>query len=213
MRNYTTVLLLLILLQNPVTGFSQKQKMKWGSSDGTVTLVSGDPQKLLGSKSFTATLNAEKMKLGQDEEVDSVYIKRKVRELNAKKPGKGDDFLKEWESTRLVFLPCFIDGFNAKAVKTAVPPIDTIPGTNAGSAFTMLLHPDLLYYNQGTPMLFMRLDIIANKDKNDTIAEFSFLSMGTNSTSKHYPNYNPAAFYKAGDILAKLFDKYIFKFN
>ncbi len=205
------ILLLLILLQIPTPGFSQKQKMKWASSDGTVRLISGDPDKLTDAKSFSAIFNAATLKLGMNQEADTVYIKKKVQELNKKKSGKGDDFQKEWENTRTYFLPEFIDGYNTQATKFLLPLIDTVKNGISGPKYAMVLHPDLLYYNQGTPMLYMRLDIFSSQDRKDTIAEFSFEALGTNSTKHHYPNYNPAAFNKAGDILGKLFEKYIFK--
>ena len=57
----------------------------------------------------------------------------------------------------------------------------------------------------------MHLDIVASQNQNDTIATFKLFTFYARNLSKQYPGFEESAFYTAGQMLARYFEKYIYK--
>ena len=145
MKNLYKTLLLTILIQLPCWILSQEIPFTLktgGFTKEKITIYSGDFQELKQVKAFNAIMKIENMRIGNKKhDPDSIYIKRRVSELNANKKGSGDEWLNEWEDSKKNYLPVFVEGYNAKISKTNVPKIST----NESAEYLIILHHFLFY--------------------------------------------------------------------
>ena len=96
------------------------------------SITKGDPKALKGKK-IKVVFAYDGMMVGEMKEED--YVGGKVREYNAKKPGRGDKWLAEWKSNRSnLFEPAFIKEFNYQGEK-----IQTSVQTKADSSIYTLV--------------------------------------------------------------------------
>lgn len=183
---------------------------KGGFVKEKITISSADLPRLKSAASFSAKMVIEDMRIGNSKhEPDSVYIKRRVDELNDDNKKKGDKWLKEWEESKSNYLPVFIEGYNAKISKTSVPKI-----TDEGNPeYTIILHPDTITVSNAwiASFLSMHMYIVASKNNSDTIATFNSFTFYAKNLSKKYPGFEESAFFMAGDMLARYFKGYIYQ--
>ncbi len=142
---------------------------------------------------------------------ESIYIKRKVNELNTKKAGKGDTWLKEWNTSRTYFIPIFIEGYEASASKPYMPKLLTSTNETTQTNLKIVLQPIQTHPFMAATVLLMHADIVTDKEPYDTVARINFCTFYSSNLSKKYPGELPAAFYMAGEMIAKFFNKYIYK--
>jgi len=213
MKNIQGNLLLMMLVFSPVLIQSQDLPFTFtygGFTKEKITILSADFQRLKTVTSFNVAMKMDNMRIGNTKhDPDSIYLQRRVNELNADKKSKGDDWLKEWEASKKNYLPVFIEGYNAKRAKTSVPSVE--PGEN--SDFTIVLCPDTITIANAwiASFLSMHLYIVSSKNQNDTIATFKSFTFYARNLSKQYPGFEESAFYMAGDMLVRYFKKYVYK--
>jgi len=213
MRILQKSLLLIIVLLFPSLVKSQEIPFtltKGGFTKEKITIISADILRLKSAESFNSKMEIENMRIGNTKHLsDSIYIQRRVDELNASRKSNGDEWLKGWEDSKSNYLPVFIEGYNAEISKTSVPRI-TI---EEDSEFTIILRPDTITVSNAwvASFLSMHLYIVSSKNNNDTIASFKSFTFNAKNLSKKYPGYEESAFYMAGEMLAIYFKKYIYK--
>lgn len=214
MKNFQTRLLQMVLILLPFGLQSQEIPftLKYGgfTVKEKITILSADIQRLKTVKSFNAIMEIENMRIGNTKhEPDSVYIQRRVSELNAKGKSMGDEWLREWEDSKPNYLPVFIEGYNAKISRSRVPKIVI----DESSAFTIVLRPDTITIGNKwmASFLSMHLYIVSSKNQTDTIASFKSFTVNNRDMSKQYPGSEESAFCMAGEMLAKYFKEYMYK--
>jgi len=214
MKNYLSHHLLVILFLISSNVLAQEQegtyKVTFNSKGQKISFISGDIAKLSSVKSFNAILEPQHYAMGIKGEADTVYINKKVKELNAKKAGRGDDWEKEWKTTTSHFLPAFVEGYNDYIEKSNIPKIVEIENETSQKSCTMALKLIFLYTYIDSPRIGLYLDIYSNENKNDTIMHL-LLNIQWYNNSKKYPGANTGAFFTAGRVLGKYFEKDIFK--
>ena len=151
-------------------------------------------------------LKSEKLTDKINGEPDSLYIKRKVEELNIKKAGKGDKWKKDWETTASYFLPALIGGYLEDAVDSKIPTI--VKGKNTD--YTMIIRPVFIKYDEfNGHSIGTYIDIVKSDNHNEIIVRLLINSQRYYS-SKEYPGMEPSIFYTIGKELAAFFKKDVF---
>jgi len=176
-----------------------------------ITILSADIPRLKSAELFNSKIEIENMRIGNSKHLpDSIYIQRRVDELNAKKKSRGDEWLKGWEDSKSYYLPAFMEGYNTQISTNKKVPGITI---KEGLEFTIILRPDTITVSNKylASFLSMHLYIVSSKDNNDTIASFKTFTFHIKDLSKIYPGSEASSFYMAGEMLARYFKKYMYK--
>ncbi len=215
MKSYPVQFFLMIMFLFSFNAIAQEvdngtYKVTFRSKGQKIALLSGDVTKLTAIKSFNAVLDKTKFTIGIKGDPDSVYIKKKVSELNAKKEGKGDEWKKKWEITTSTFLPAFIEGYNDYIEKSGIPKIVTNENETVQPEFTMVLRLCYLYTDFDTPKLGTYLDIYSKDNKIEPIVSM-LLNIIYYNNSKKYSGANAGTFFTAGRVLGKYFKSDIFQ--
>jgi hypothetical protein len=96
-----------------------------------VEVVKGDLRFLKNEKLLNVEFSYDKMTIG---ELPSEYTAKKVKEHNDKEPGKGDQWLTEWNDNKTIkFEPAFISSFMKATKKYGV----TIGKNEASAKYTV----------------------------------------------------------------------------
>lgn len=107
-KNFSLIIALLLSTFS-INSFAQKARITSGNIDA-----------VKAEKNISIIFNYDNMKVGKISEAE--YVERKVKENNADKPGKGDNWLSKWKGDRSeVYEPAFIKYFT-KASKIEVVP-------------------------------------------------------------------------------------------
>jgi hypothetical protein len=178
-----------------------KRNVWTGGQKGYV--VSGDLSVLKNQKTFNIILDSHIKKMGAKEEPDSIYIPKRVKDLNDKKAGKGDQWLAEWNESKKNFKPAFIEGFNKSVLKKGV-----IVGLRDTLAeYTFIIYSKTLMEFMGDMYLIVDMDVVKTSNPGDKIASIRFPLNNSGLKSKQFKGANERAYYGAG----VLFGKYCYK--
>jgi hypothetical protein len=174
-----------------------------------IAIYSGDISVLGNVNSFKVGYNDDKFTLGIKGEPDSVYFRKKISELNAKKAGRGDEWKAEWDKTSATFFPAFLEGYIEGSAKAAVPPLLVNPDKPADHIMTV--RPIFLDFNGWNGhTVGLLLDIAAAGEPEKVL-----LTLLVNAQyywkSKAYPGYDPGTFFTAGKSLGIWFRKDVYR--
>ena len=201
---FVTFLFVVLALQLSAQEEPDKRNVWTGGQKGYV--VSGDLTVLEGQKTFNIIMDPHIKKMGAKEEPDTVYIKKKVQELNDKKAGNGDKWLEEWNAAKKNFKAAFIEGFNAKVASK---------GVNVGLQDTLAEYTFIVYTRNlmefwGAIYIILDMDVVKTNDPHAKIASIKFPVNNSNLKSKQFKGMNERAYYGAGNLFGKYCSKNVF---
>ena len=149
--------------------------------------------------------------MGSKNEIDSVYIKKKVTDLNAKEPGKGDDWLKEFNESKPYYLSEFISGFNHNSAEPLSAKIDSTADINSKENYVLTIERVLMIKFMDMDCLATTLTITHN---GISVAKFVINTAFNKRCAKKIRNdchgVYSGTFYMAGYMLVNFFDKYVY---
>ena len=185
MRTIVTIILALLTINM----FGQ------GASD--FEYMHGDLSFLKNEKIINVEFSWDSMAVGEFN-TEAEYIAKKVAEHNAASPGKGDAWLKEWESNKTMFFePAFVEGLNDKFKKTKQLQFEQ---NNKEANYTMFVHTTFIESgNKGDPVMgfgsvvaeiIMEVQFLNRRDNNavavdlkihaaEVVLDYSYTSQST----------------------------------
>lgn len=190
--------------------------MNFGLKAQKISVVKGDLGLLKNEKLLNVEFAYDKMAIGQLP-TESEYTAKKVKEHNDKTPGKGDQWLVEWNDNKPIkFEPSFIEGFTKATKKFKV-----VMGKKESSArYTLLISTTFLeigftgwsYANKAAEINLL----ITIYEGNDREKEIAVINVeGAQSTKGDYSYTSgvriASAYTTAGLSLGKFLVKQVYK--
>lgn len=135
----------------------------------SIKLIEGDKSVLKGETSINIEFTYDNMSVGKFEK-EADYIEKKKAEYNAKEPGRGDSWAKDWVADRkMTFAPKFIDLFE-KSTGMIV---------KAKSKYTLIFHTTAtepgfnVYVTRKNAEIDAEATIVETEDRSKVLAVIS----------------------------------------
>lgn len=143
--------------------------VSFSSTSQSIKLIEGDKSILKSETSINIEFTYDNMSVGKYEN-EADYIEKKIAEYNAKEPGRGDLWAKEWVADRkMTFAPKFIDLFE-KSTDMIVKP---------KSKYTLIFHTTAtepgfnIYVSRKNAEIDAEATIVETEDKTKVVAILS----------------------------------------
>jgi len=204
--NFSLLVIFLVILS--VKSFCQEQPDKrniWtGGQKGYV--ITGDLTVIKGQTTFAINIDPHVKRMGLAEAPDSVYIPKKVQELNDGRPGSGDKWLKEWQDAQINFKAAFIEGFNARLVSKGVK----VGPDDSMADYTFNISTKALSEFMGDIYVIVDIDVVKTADQSTNVVSIRCPLNNSNMKSKLYKTKYERAYLGAGSLFGKYCYKNIF---
>jgi hypothetical protein len=204
-KNVWIACIVLVFLSSQLLSQEVPDKRNVWSGGQKGYVITGDLSVVKGQKTFFVVMDPHIKKMGAKEEPDSIYISKRVKEFNDAKPGKGDQWLKEWNDSKKNFKAAFIEGFNSKLVNKGIN-----VGLNDTSAeYTFIVSTKTLMEFMGTMFIILDMDVVKTQD-HTKVASIRFPVNNNKYKSKLSKGANERAYFTAGVLFGKYCSKNVF---
>ncbi len=205
MKTLKILTLILLLFTISAHLYSQEQPDKrniWtGGQKGYV--ITGDLSVIKGQKTFNVVLDPHIKRMGLAEAPDSIYMPKKVSELNEKNPGSGDKWLQEYVNARVNFKAAFIEGFNSRLKDKGVQ----VGPNDTAADYSFYISTKALSEFMGDIYIILDINVVKTADTSQIVAAIRCPLNNSKLKSKLYKSKYERAYFGAG----VLFGKYCFK--
>jgi hypothetical protein len=200
----STCLMLVLALNSTAQEPAGSQDTKNSSQKGYV--VTGNLQAIKSATAFNVVVSPDIQTMGSKGEPDSVYIEKRVREMNDKKAGRGDAWIKEWNETLKNIQPAFLEGLNSVFSKKGI----VFGPAEAGAEYTFRVTTGNVLEFMGDIFIALQLDVVKTNDPSVTVATVRFPANWGSSKSKQFDGRAENSYYTAGLLFGKYLQKEVF---